>query len=343
MDDTAAVDLYALPPEQFTAARDEQAGRDKTVKALRRPTVSAWIVNTLMRADPAAVDELAALGAELAAAQTGRDPTALRTLSVRRREQVEAVADAAITLAGREVSPAARAEVVGTLDAAVADQASAEAVRSGRLVRALSYAGFGGVDLDGAVAPQGSGGTARDSGNRRTPTVAAGQPQPAAPRPVPGKAAARVPAATRPALERSTLKRNASERRAHERQALERQAMERRANEGQALERQALEAAGALDDAVRTCAQTAATSRDAGETAGRAEASLAHNRAAVDAAQRSLAEAREAYERAEVALARATEDVEQASARDAAAKAALEHRQGEAAVARDALDAARRS
>ncbi len=52
-----------------------------------------------------------------------------------------------------------RDEVAATLEAGLSDPASADAVRSGRLVRALSYAGFGGVDLDGAVAAPGRSAT----------------------------------------------------------------------------------------------------------------------------------------------------------------------------------------
>jgi hypothetical protein len=147
------VDLYALPPEEFTAARDAAARQDPALKALRRPTVSAWVVNTLVRQDPALVDELVALGASLADAQQDRQGQEVRALTEQRRQLVSAVTDRAVALAGRDVSAPVRAEVAATLEAALADPASAAAVRSGQLVRALAFAGFGGVDLEGAVAP----------------------------------------------------------------------------------------------------------------------------------------------------------------------------------------------
>ena len=146
------MDLYALPPEQFTAARDAAAKQDKALKELRRPTVSAWVVNTLVRRDRALLDDLLALGAELSRAQAAGQGDLLRELGEQRRRQVPAVVDRAAALVDRPLSPAVRAEVVGTLEAALADPASAEAVTSGRLVRALEFAGFGGVDLEGAVA-----------------------------------------------------------------------------------------------------------------------------------------------------------------------------------------------
>lgn len=143
------MDLYALPPEEFTAARDA-AG--PAFKKLRKPTVSAWVVNTLVRREPALLEQLLSLGADLAAAQSGRDAAALRTLGEQRRQLVDAVANRAVELVDRPVSPAVRGEVVATLEAALADPPSAAAVVTGALVRSLSYAGFGGVDLEGAVA-----------------------------------------------------------------------------------------------------------------------------------------------------------------------------------------------
>jgi hypothetical protein len=147
------MDLYGLPPEQFTAARDAAAKHDKTLKALRRPTVSAWVVNTLVRRDPALLDALLELGASLAEAQRQRRGDDLRELGEQRRQLLQAVTARALELAGRDVSASVRAEVESTLDAALADTGSGEAVRTGQLVRPLAYAGFGGVDLDGAVAP----------------------------------------------------------------------------------------------------------------------------------------------------------------------------------------------
>lgn len=153
-----ADELYALPPEDFTAARDavakatEDKDLKKEVKALRRPTVSAWLVNRLALERADLLDQLLALGPALAQAQTGRSGDDLRRLGAQRRELVAVVVRTAVQDAGREVPAATSAEVAQTLEAALADPATADAVRSGHLVRAVSYAGFGGVDLDGAVA-----------------------------------------------------------------------------------------------------------------------------------------------------------------------------------------------
>jgi DNA repair exonuclease SbcCD ATPase subunit len=155
-----ADELYGLPPEDFTAARDAAAkqARNKAlrdaVKALRRPTVSAWLVNQLQREHADVLEQLLELGPALAEAQEKGAAAQLRALGEQRRDLIGAVTDTAVERAGADVSSSTRTEVSATLEAALADPHSAEAVRSGRLVRALSFAGFGGVDLEGAVAVQ---------------------------------------------------------------------------------------------------------------------------------------------------------------------------------------------
>ena len=164
-----ADDLYRLAPEDFTAARDAAAKQARAdgdregaaaLRALRRPTVSAWLLNTLVRTAPELVEQLLELGPGLAQAQAGGDAAALRALGEQRRQLVGAVVDRAAASGGRPVTAAVRDEVASTLEAALADPASADAVRSGRLVRALSYAGFGDVDLADAVAAAPSAPTA---------------------------------------------------------------------------------------------------------------------------------------------------------------------------------------
>lgn len=178
-------DLYALPPEDFTAARTAwakaakaagDAALSKQIAVQRRPTTSAWLVNRLTREAPELLDELLALGSALGAAQAAGRADELRELGRQRRELVAALAARAVADVRRPVTASTRAEVEQTLEAALADPASAAAVRSGRLVRALSFAGFGGVKLSGAVAaPVASGkrdaargdGRAADHAHRR--------------------------------------------------------------------------------------------------------------------------------------------------------------------------------
>ena len=155
------MDLYALPPEDFTAARDAAVARARTdrdrdrataLRALRRPTAAAYVVNRLVRARPDALEGLAELAGALRQAQADGTGEVLRALTGQRRQVVAALTEAAVEAAGRPVASTVRDEVAATFDAALADPASADAVASGRLVRALAYAGLG-EGLDGAVAP----------------------------------------------------------------------------------------------------------------------------------------------------------------------------------------------
>jgi len=160
-----ADELYTLAPAAFRAARDERAAQARAagdtdlaaaIRKLRRPTVSAWLVNLLVREDPSQVDELLELGASLREAQQALAGDRLRELSGQRRRLVTALTQEARRLAeraGQPLSAQAEREVQETLEAALADPGIAEAVRSGRLTSALSYAGLGtDIDVSGAVA-----------------------------------------------------------------------------------------------------------------------------------------------------------------------------------------------
>jgi chromosome segregation ATPase len=161
--ETVADELYALSPAEFTSARDARASdarkagdRDlaASIKSLRRPTKSAWLANVLVRRRREQIDELLDLGETMREAQQQLAGEELRQLSRRRHELVSALGQQARDLA-RESSRPATDEMVleleATLEAALADPAASDAVRSGRLTSALSYSGFGSVD-PGALA-----------------------------------------------------------------------------------------------------------------------------------------------------------------------------------------------
>lgn len=165
---TAAADeLYALVPEEFTAARNARARDAKTddtalgqrIGEFRKPSPAAWILNQLVREQPDAVDELLDLGADLRDAQAAGDGKTLTTVGAERRQliagllrQATHIADAA----DRSPSRAVLDEVEQTLIAATVDEAAGGALRTGRLTRSLQAVGFEAVDLDGAVAGEAS-------------------------------------------------------------------------------------------------------------------------------------------------------------------------------------------
>src|SRR5438105_8179963 len=92
-----AAELYALPPQQFRAARDERSAQAKAagqrdaaaeIKKLARPTMSAWLVNQLARHAAEQLAQLDDLGTELREAQRTLAGTRITKLSGRRREVV---------------------------------------------------------------------------------------------------------------------------------------------------------------------------------------------------------------------------------------------------------------
>jgi hypothetical protein len=159
-----ADELYGLPPAEFTATRDERArvakaaGRREDAAAIRklaRPTTSAWLVNQLSREAPHGLERLFEVADALAEAQRTLAGDRMRELSAHRRQVVTEllpVAGAVADRAGQPASPAVLEEVRATLEAAVADNDARDAVRTGRLTRALAYAGLGEVDLTAAAA-----------------------------------------------------------------------------------------------------------------------------------------------------------------------------------------------
>jgi hypothetical protein len=163
--------LYALPPAEFVAAREERAkaarsagdrGLAARIHALRRPTLGAWMVNLLAHERPELLRQLVELGRELREAQEGLRGEDLRTLNSQRQQVVAALVGEARTLAraeGERASDEAAYEVERTLLAALADPKAGEEVTTGTLVHPLDYAGFGPVgSADVGSAGMGSAG-----------------------------------------------------------------------------------------------------------------------------------------------------------------------------------------
>ncbi|MFC4786611.1 hypothetical protein ACT8ZV_19205 [Nocardioides sp. MAHUQ-72] len=167
-----ADELYGLGLPEFTPARDAHAkelkGTDKElsarVKALRKPSVAAWVVNLLVRREAEQVGQVLAVGGALRAAQAGLAGDELRALTRQRRQLTAAVASRARAVAaeaGQRVTSAVSDQVEATLTAAILDEDCGRAVRSGLLVTALAATGVDAVDLTSAVAvPEALGFTA---------------------------------------------------------------------------------------------------------------------------------------------------------------------------------------
>jgi hypothetical protein len=144
--------LYALPLNEFTAARDEIAKRLRgegerelaaEVKQLRKPPVAVWLVNTLAREREVDVKRLLKAGEALASAQAAA--TREGFADARRDEQhaLERLAGAARELAGREgVGAPAADRAVQTLRTASLSEEGRELLKRGRLTEELEPPGF---------------------------------------------------------------------------------------------------------------------------------------------------------------------------------------------------------
>jgi hypothetical protein len=178
--DTIADELYALIPEDFTAARIEQEKRAKAngdkelgarIKALGKPNASAWLANQLVRGHRQEVQPLVELGEDLRDATADGDGKRLRELAKAQRLVMAALVDQAkqdARDAGRKVPDAAVRGLVDTLRAAITDAGAAEELLRARLTAPLYRSGLDSVDGDDGAdaAPAApSGGTRRRVGS----------------------------------------------------------------------------------------------------------------------------------------------------------------------------------
>jgi DNA repair exonuclease SbcCD ATPase subunit len=178
-----ADDLYALSLGDFTPARDAKAkelkGEDlgRQVKALKKPSTAAWVVNLLVRREAEQVDQLITVGEALREAQASMSGDDLRALTKQRRQLTAAITQQARRLAadeGLKVTQAVADQVEATLTAAMIDEECGKAVHSGLLVAALATTGVDEVELAKAVAvPEALGFTAtpREAGPPAPPDL----------------------------------------------------------------------------------------------------------------------------------------------------------------------------
>jgi hypothetical protein len=258
-------DLYGLPLERFVPERSALARELRTsgrreeasaVAALRKPSVSAWLVNQLVRSQHHAVEDLFAAGNALRDAQSGvlagsAQAPALRQATERERAAVDALLDKArglLSSDGHEPSRVILDRVAETLHAAALDDDARKLIGGGRLERELRHVGFG-AGL-GAHAP------------------------PSGPRPPAG----RDPGRAEKAKQRADVDKRAARERAKARKV------------AQAAEAEARRAAGRAARALRTAEQRR---ERAAETLRQAEEGLAQAQAGAQAAADTQREAKQ--------------------------------------------------
>jgi hypothetical protein len=143
--------LYALPLEEFTAARNElaKARGDAELKKLKKPTVAAWAVNQLAREREVDLRRLLRAGERLEAAQKdavlGGDQRPFEEARAEERDALRRLRGAAAELlraGGNPASDPTLDRVVGTLRAAAATEDGRATLREGRLSEELEPSGF---------------------------------------------------------------------------------------------------------------------------------------------------------------------------------------------------------
>ncbi|MCO4698255.1 hypothetical protein LRR80_04329 [Streptomyces sp. RO-S4] len=152
VDDVEAVldELYALPPSDFVARREERAAAARTgrqaedarrIHAARRPTLAAWAANLLRRSRPDEARQFLELGQALREAYATLDPSGLKELSAQRRRIVSELSRQAAQLArtaGHPLSDAVQRDVETTLRAVLADPEAAAVWDAGRVESVLT-------------------------------------------------------------------------------------------------------------------------------------------------------------------------------------------------------------
>jgi hypothetical protein len=151
--------VYQGPFEEFVSRRDALVKRMRAekrpvdaalVKALRKPSRMAWVLDHVVGEDPESIDRL---GAAIAGAQTAVDlRTALETV----KDAVRAVAAVGARVAVRAGQPIEPNAIATAVHAIIGDASAFAEFRAGRLVDVPEG---GGLDLLIALGPQSSAGT----------------------------------------------------------------------------------------------------------------------------------------------------------------------------------------
>jgi hypothetical protein len=158
----AVAELFRLPPEQFTAARNRlvaelrRAGKlpaAAAIATLPRPTPVVWAINQVAHEDGDAVARLLTTAEQLKRAQLGRTSQDVPSSVKAYRDTVTALVErslAHLRAAGRPTTVAVRNRLTGTLMAAAIEPRLHQPLREGQLSREQTVTGF---DAFGDVPP----------------------------------------------------------------------------------------------------------------------------------------------------------------------------------------------
>ncbi len=146
-------ELYALPAQEFTGARNAKAAALKAagradearaVRQLRRPPATLWAANQLAHVEAKGLDAFIRAVDEVRRTQL-RDPRAAGDALRRQRADLDVLVNRAgelLARQGRRMTPATQRRIADTLLGAAVDRRLAQELREGRLTEELSAPGF---------------------------------------------------------------------------------------------------------------------------------------------------------------------------------------------------------
>ena len=152
--ETALLAVYRGPLEEFVSRRDALAKQLRAakqredadrVKALRKPSRTAWVLDNILHEDPASIEQLAAAISAVKTVQSGADlRVALETV----RAAIRDVAAAGARVAIRAGQPIDANALVTALHAVIGETSAFSDLRAGRLVEVPDG---GGLDILTAI------------------------------------------------------------------------------------------------------------------------------------------------------------------------------------------------
>jgi hypothetical protein len=157
--DDVADDLYALPADEFVAARNDRAKAARAAGArevaaaiakLVKPNAAAWLANQLARSHADDVRALVDLGASMRDATASLDRDELRRLSTQQRQLMASLvrdARSVAEAAGLRPNDATIRGLEDILHAALAEPEAADELTAGRLSGTLRSSGFPSGDM----------------------------------------------------------------------------------------------------------------------------------------------------------------------------------------------------
>jgi len=152
--ETAVVAVYRGPLEEFISRRDALAKELRAakrredadrVKALRKPSRTAWVLDNIVHEDPLVLDQLTAA---IGAAQTVHSGADLRAALDNVRTAIRDVAAAGARVAIRAGQPIDASALVTAVHAVIGETSAFNDLRAGRLVEVPAG---GGLDILSAI------------------------------------------------------------------------------------------------------------------------------------------------------------------------------------------------